>query len=397
MKGKRLWVVLACAFAFVLAITQPCLAAEPKTLKIGGLFALTGFGSSAETYIYQGAKIAEEWINDQGGITIKGQKYVIKLVAEDMKGTADGAVAAANKLLYDHKVTFVAGTVVPFMVTAAGSVLEPAQVVRSVLYNCGTPAEYGPNTPYMFMSGNATIEGIMPALEYLKEAYPEVKSVAYVIPDDGSVPYLDKIFRKKAAIAGYQVAAVEKWAMNTQDFTPVVTKILASKPDSIAFANGWPQATGSMLKIAREMGYQKPIFGCNYDDAYQIREIAGREASTDFFIHNLVLDDPDMTPMIKEITKRARAQHGKAYGWHPWGFNSVWVLVQAIEAAQSLDATAVRDTWAKMPSIKTVYGPGRMGGLKTYGINHTVCHPCPIQALVNGEVKWVKWVDVYSD
>jgi len=397
MGRKRLLLSLVSICLISLFVAQPGMAAEQKTLKIGGLFCLTGFGSSAETYIAEGAKLAEEWINEKGGLTIKGEKYKVELVMEDMKGTADGAVAAATKLAFDHKVKIVIGTVVPFMVQAAGSVLEPAKVLRAVLYNCGMPSEYGPQTPYMFLTYDSTIEGMRAALDYLKEAYPKVKSVAYIIPDDGSVPYLDKMFREKATSIGYQIATVEKWAMTTQDFSPIITKVLASKPEAIAFANGWPQATGSMLKIIREMGFKGPVFGCNYDDAYQIREIAGKEASTDFFIHQIDLDSPDMTPMIKEIAKRAKAKHGKAYGMHIWGFNPLYELKQVIEAAQSVDPTAIKDTWEKMKTVDTVYGQGKMGGLKTYGINHTVCAPCPIVSLMNSEVKWVKWVDVYSE
>jgi branched-chain amino acid transport system substrate-binding protein len=397
MVSKRVLVVI-CGVLAVLAFSfHSCFAADAKVIKIGGLFCLTGFGSTAEAYINQGAKLAEQWCNERGGITINGEKYKVKLISEDMKGTADGAAAAANKLLYDDKVKFVVGTVVPFMVQAAGTVLEPAKVIRVALYNCGMPAEYGPKTPYMFVGQDATIEGIDPALKYLKEAYPNVKSVSYVIPDDGSVPYLSPVFKKKAKALGYKVASIEKWAMNTQDFTPVVMKILSAKPDAIAFANGWPQASGGMLKIAREMGFKGPMFGCNYDDGYQILQIAGKEASTDFFIHSLMFDSPDMTPLIKMIAKRGKEQFGEAYVTTVWGFQGMYVLFQAIEKAQSLDPTVVKKTWEQMKSIDTVYGPGRMGGLKTYGINHTVCHPCPIQALQNGQVKWVKWVDVYSD
>ncbi len=396
MKGKGLWLFFGVMCLVLVSAVQPSMAAE-KTLKIGGLFCLTGFGSGAEAYISQGAKLSEEWVNNTGGLTIKGEKYKVELVMEDMKGTADGTVAAATKLVFDHKVKFIVGLVVPYMVQAAGTVTEPAKVLRVALYNCGMPSEYGPTTPYMFLNYDATIEGMSSSLQFLKEAYPKAKTVTYVIPDDGSVPYLDKIFRQKASALGIQVAATEKWAHTIEDFTPVITKVLASKPDAIAFANGWPQATGSMLKVSREMGFKGPIFGGNYDDAYQIKEIAGKAASTDFFIHQVDLDSPEMTPMIKEIVKMAKAKHGKTYGMHVFGFNAMYVLKQAIEKAQSIDPTAVKDTWEKMTAIDTIYGPGKMGGLKTYGINHTVCAPCPIVRLMDGEVKWAKWdKNVYS-
>jgi len=400
MKKRGLVTVLAGLCMVIVLVTSPCIASDKKdVIKIGGLYCLTGFGSANETQCYLGAKIAEEWINEQGGISINGKPYMIELVAEDVKGTADGAAAAANKLHYDHKVKFVTGTVVPFMLQAAGTVLEPAKVIRSVLYNCGLPSEYGPQSPYMFVSQGATIEGMFSSLAYVKEAYPDVKNIAVIAPDDGAVPTQEKIFHKRAESLGLKLSPnFVRWALNTQDFTPVVTKALATKPDAVAFVNGWPQATGSMIKIAREMGYDKLMFGGNYDDLYVIRDIVGKEGSDKVFMHVLVHDSPEMTPMIKELVRRVKQKEGKitAALYNAWGFQGVWVLAQAIQKAQSLDPTAVKDAWEKMDAIKTVYGPGKMGGLKTYGINHTVCHPLPIAELVNGEVKWVKWVDVYS-
>jgi len=396
MKAKAVCFILLGVCVVLLASAKPATAAEENVLKIGGLYCLTGFGSGAEAYVAKGSQLGEEWINEKGGLTIKGQKIPVKLVIEDMKGTADGAVAAATKLAFDHKVKFVVGTVVPFMVQAAGSVLEPAKIVRVLLYNCAMPNEYGPKTPYAFLCQDATVEGMRASLQYLKERYPNVKSVTYIIPDDGSVPYLQKLFTARASELGLKVSGVTKWAMTTQDYTPVITEALSSKPDSLAFANGWPQATGSMLRVAREMGFKGPVFGGNYDDAYQIREIAGKENSTDFFIHNLDLDSPEMTPMIKEVTKRVKAKYGDMNGMYIMGFFPWYELKQVFEAANTIDPTAVKTAWENMKSIDTLYGPGKMGGLKTYGINHTVCHPCPIVSLTNGEVKWVKWVDVYS-
>lgn len=397
MKSLKFLTVLSIVLFGAALFISPALAAGEKELKIGGLFCLKGLGSEAETYVAQGSQLAVDWINQKGGLTVNGQKYKLKLIVEDMGGTADGASMAATKLAYDYHTKFVVGTVVPFMVTAAGTVLEPAKVLRVAMYNCFTPAEYGPKTPYLFISRNATVEGIDPSLDYLKKAYPKAKRVTYVIPDDGSVRFLAPLFKKKAAAHGLTVASIAKWAMSTQDFTPVVTSILAAKPDAIAFANGWPAATGAMLKVAREMGFKGPVFGCNYDDPYQILQIAGKENSTDFFDHALVMNSPEMTPMIKMMIKMARKKYGVVYAWHGWGFNAIYVLAQAIEKAQSLDPTKVKNTWEKMDAIKTIYGPGRMGGKKTYGIKHTVTHPSPIAALMNGKVKWVGWFKVYTD
>ena len=150
---------------------------------------------------------------------------------------------------------------------------------------------------------------------------------------------------------------------------------------------------GSMLKAAREMGFTGPILAC-HEDPYDIREVAGRAASTHFFTHNIDINAPEMTPMIKEIARRGKAKYGRTSPTHVWGWSPSWSLVQAIEAAQSLDPTVVKDSWEKMTSIQTPYGTGRMGGKKTYGINHTVSAPMPLTTLKDGKVVWVKWQEV---
>ena len=85
---------------------------------------------------------------------------------------------------------------------------------------------------------------------------------------------------------------------------------------------------------------------------------------------------------------------GYALYYNYWGFNGVYVVAKVIEAAQSLDPTEVRDHWEKMEKVDSIYGPAPMGGKKTYGINHTACHPVAIQSLIDGKVNHVKWVDI---
>ena len=105
----------------------------------------------------------------------------------------------------------------------------------------------------------------------------------------------------------------------------------------------------------------------------------------------------ELTPLAKEIAKRVLEKYEFLAGYHLGaGFNTVYILVQAIEIAQSFDPVTVRDTLENMKSIDTTFSIGKLGGLATYGIKHTVCHPLPIQLMTDGEVKHIKWVDVYT-
>ena len=116
MKRKKILMLSGMILVAVILVASPFMvsfakAAPPnaKTLKIGALISMTGFASASEVLIWEGIQLFEQWINEQGGITIKRQPYVIKFVAEDGQSSADGAVASATKLIYDHDVKFLVG------------------------------------------------------------------------------------------------------------------------------------------------------------------------------------------------------------------------------------------------------------------------------------------------
>ena len=74
----------------------------------------------------------------------------------------------------------------------------------------------------------------------------------------------------------------------------------------------------------------------------------------------------------------------------PW--DEVWVLAQAIEKANSLDpmqAVKVLQSMTKPGSLKTTFGPGYMGGLKTYGVNGLLVRPMPITVIQGEKIKMV--------
>ena len=107
--------------------------AAPKTLTIGCIAGLTGFSAGGERGVEQGSRLAADYVNSKGGITIKGQKYLINLVSEDHRSTTEGAAAAATKLVFDEKVKFIAGGVMPFTNVAINSVTEPEKVLHAAV------------------------------------------------------------------------------------------------------------------------------------------------------------------------------------------------------------------------------------------------------------------------
>jgi hypothetical protein len=47
-----------------------------------------------------------------------------------------------------------------------------------------------------------------------------------------------------------------------------------------------------------------------------------------------------------------------------------------------------------MDKIDTIFGPGKMGGLQTYGVNHNVYYKTPISVIKNGKVEFGTWISL---
>lgn len=384
-------VILAVSLVLSAGCSKPVSEGEAKTLKIGAIACLTGWAAPGEVPANEGAVLAVDWINEKGGITVNGETYLLKLVTEDMKSTAEDTIAATNKLVHDQKVKFIVGGVVPFMSIAASSVTEPAGVLRIDQYNVSHPDELGPKTPLTF-AVHSTYQGMRPVLTYLKETHPEVETLFVMHCGDGGEPYLDAQIIPIAEELGLTFIGSMGWPPETMDFTPVVARALEAKPDALMFTNGWAFQTGSMLGAARKAGFEGPVFACNVEPLDEIIEYAGLKEAEGYFLASWNMQDPKMPPIVAEIIERGKQKFGQSHHWHLWGWNTIWTLVQAIESAQSLDPIEVAEHWRTMETMETPYGTATIGGLKTFGINNIVTPPVSINQVVDGTPKIIKWV-----
>ena len=402
MKSKRIITVGSLCLMLILVALSAVMACTPKgaapppeakTLKIGAIWTLSGYGSEAEILMKEGAEMCRDWINEKGGITIKGEKYLIELIIEDSKASNDGAVAAAIKLVEQDQVKFILGQVHPMQIIAAGSVTEPAKVLRSLTWGGGVPGTLGSDVPYTFRVVPCGLEVTPITYDYLVENYPNVKTVSIINPDDPGGQAFTAVSEIMAQAHGLTVVAKEFYPdYEQQDFYPVLTKVLAAKPDAIDSGTGFPLPTTLKLKQARELGFTGPMFNQSPVRLDTILSIVGKEFGTNYFNVSLDVNMPNCPPMIKELQKRWEAKSTAPFEFERFqGWDALWCLTQAIEKAQSLDTTEVKTAWENMTTIEATFGTSHMGGLKTYGANNLVVTPVPVSRLMNGKVESTKW------
>jgi hypothetical protein len=75
--------------------------------------------------------------------------------------------------------------------------------------------------------------------------------------------------------------------------------------------------------------------------------------------------------------------------------NLLYVLVNMMKAADSLDVEALKAKWEKSSTVETLFGTGTVSGDQTYGIkHHAVGYPFPYQRVQDGKIVSTKWVEM---
>jgi ABC-type branched-subunit amino acid transport system substrate-binding protein len=252
---------------------------------------------------------------------------------------------------------------------ATGPISEEAKVLR-VLPASIDPLLFSPPNRYSF-DGEATHYGAPYVYDKLKSLYPKMKRVAIVRPDDPGFKFPDEYTVKEIQKRGMEVVSHEVFKMPTDDFYPILTKVLAQKPDSIELLSSiLPFTKGVIEGSNRFTG--RPGAQCGDQSAQ------ASDPSTHTYTCGPDVMSPKMPPMIREYAKLVeKGSKDKMDFVHVLTLQALWIIVQGIEKAQSLDTDQVVTALESMPQVETPYGPGRMVGKDLIGADRLLLKSIP--------------------
>lgn len=389
-------ILLTIAF-FALGSVASSQAAEPKKIRVGLLVGLTGWFSVPGNIELTECKTAAEMINGRGGITIKGEKYLIEIVPEDMKSSNEGTTAAVNKLIYDQKVDFIVGPSA-FWGPASAPLCEANKMINVLGYCANTPGELDKNTTHRILAENGTMGHVYALIKFIKKNHPKVKSVVIVNADDGGVPYVKPLIAK--ALQENGISVVGDWVLFANelvDFSPIASKLAARKADAIFHPNGIDRHVGPILKGLRETGDERWYFYAGVSPCSNIKTLAGAGARK---VVSLAPTPgaPGNPPQLEEFIKKYFAKSKPGSALIIQNSSAMYLLPQILQVAQSLDAKDILKALPRITNVETLWGPGHVGGERTYGIRNAVIHPLPSQYLDEKGVQkfggWITDVDV---
>ncbi|MGD0915170.1 MAG: ABC transporter substrate-binding protein [Thermodesulfobacteriota bacterium] len=361
-------------------------AAQTKTLKIGLISSMTGPMAAGFKNIIDAAKPAEDLMNKRGGITIKGQKYLIEIVTEDDQSSPSGAVAAASKLIQGGIKFFIAPQF-PGSNIAIAPIAEEAKILRIKGLGIGKE-EVGPNLRYSFYAF-ADIYTIPFCYDYLKKNYPKVKKIAIVTPDDPGGRTIREATEKEIQKRGLELVFEEAFKIGTEDFYPILTKALEKKPDAIDVVISIPPWAAGIINQSRELGFTGPIYATIMADANMLVGMLNPKYAYDIFQGSPDVFSPKMTQIVKDFRVLVEQQIKTPFNMdHTLVIEALYPLLQGIEKAQSLDTDKVVAALENMKSIDTIFGQGKMAGQDIFGINHAIFRPVPLSRIMNGKIEF---------
>lgn len=312
--------------------------ARSKEIVIGGVAPMTGEAATFGLSCKRGFDLAvDEWNANEG---ILGKS--IRLAMADDKGDpAEGAVVFTH-LVHDEQVVGILGPVMS-KVSLAGAPICQAAGVPMIAATATNPKVTQVGNFIFRACFIDPFQGIVGA----KFSYESLKARKAACLFDVGNDYtrgLSEMFRSTFTDMGGQIVAFEGHATGTTDFQGALKRILATKPDMIYVSDYYNDAA-LIAKQARKLRFKGPLLGGDGWDSPKLTELAGSAIEGCFFSNHYVPGDP--TPRVQSFVEKFKTR----YAQDPdaisiLGYDSAYLMFDAIKRAGTLNGVAIRDALA---------------------------------------------------
>ena len=336
--------------ALVVALAAPASYAA-DTIKVGGIHPHSDWGAAEGHYIKNGAEIAVERINSQGGIN--GKK--IELIMEDGRNDPADSLNAAQKLISRDKVSVYFGA----WLSSASLALIPTTMrykVPLVVETSGADEITYPAKKYVFRTAvlfSQEAAAARKAFQALK-----VKKVAFIAQDNdfgrGSVREMQKMMKD----IGVESGSVFFVDAASNDFYPQLTDIKNSDADFIVLTHN-NQGTSKILEQKAELGVKQPTLATGGSAwPYTIARLnGGLPTKGSYYLAFFAADYPQSSPnpeeaayYVNEWKKRGLEWDGVQEGSR--GYEAVMTIAEGIrKAGGSAEPEAITEGLTKIDRL----------------------------------------------
>ena len=286
-------------------------------------------------------------INQRGGVEVKecGKKLPLKFVIYDDQSNPSTAVRLYERLAGVDGVDFLVGPDWTSIGMAVSSVSERHKI-PTVMANVGARAVFERGMKYIW--GNAHPSAPRWSEQYfdmLTKVSPRPKSIFFITHDNPVTKELTELMTKRAEAAGLEVLGDERFPGDLKNFSAIVLKVKAAKPD-IIYISSFDNPSVPLIQQMRQQSVKAmDVHHAMLSGSLQRQVGEGVEGVTgelawypsvggdhaDLWTSTLEASNVDLFDAIWSV--------GRLAAYH--------VLVQAIERAGELDREKVRQALYK--------------------------------------------------
>jgi branched-chain amino acid transport system substrate-binding protein len=323
------------------------------SIKIGGGFALTGDESALDLPAANGAKLAVKQINAAGGVN--GSQ--IEFIVHDSQYKMDVTAQTAKQFVEQDKVPLMIGYTDTDSVLASGPTFQSAKIpfITVGATSPKIPTQVG---DMMFLACFGDNVQAAVGAEY---SYKTFGTSAYFLWDKG-VEYttlLGQYFKSRFTELGGTIALEDSYDDKATDFSAQITKIKALSPQpNFYYVAAMPYNIGPLVKQFRDAGITGPIVGGDGYDTPDLVKVAGAAADNVFFTTHALMDATGGTDGIKKFITDYKAEYGNdpENAFAALGYDTVYLLADAIKRAGSTDSAAVKSAIESTKDFKGITG-----------------------------------------
>ena len=311
--------------------------------RIGVMESLTGAGETYGTVANQAKQMAADEINAAGGVD--GRR--LELVVEDSQCNAQGAITAYNKLTEVEGVKIILGT------SCSGAMLGAAPLAEAdgiVLFSgLASSPDIAKAGDYIFRTQISDIHvGIGTGNTLWADG---IRTLATITETTDYAEGVRRTSVEQFEKNGGTVVAAERFASDVTDFRSQLTKLFAANPDALHLAPQSEFAAGTIVKQARELGYEGPIYAETISVGTTALEVAGAAADG---MKAITADLDPANAKGQEVLANFRQRYD--YVTLPWhlgsAYDNVYIAAECLkQTGDDQDADGFRDclyaiTWS---------------------------------------------------
>ncbi len=316
---------------------------EGDPFRVGVMESLTGAGETYGTVANQSKQMAADEINAAGGIDGR----MLEFVVEDSKCNAADAIAAYHKLTDVDGVKIILGTSCSAAMLGVAPLAEADGVV--LFSGLASNPDIAKAGDYIFRTQISDIEvGIATGNTLWADG---IRTLATITE---ATDYAEGVRRTSVAQfeqRGGRVVAAEAYGSDVADFRTQLTKLFDVDPDALHIVPQSEFSAGTIMKQARELGYEGPIYAETVSVGTTALDIAGDAATG---MKAITADLDPANEKAQEVLANFRERYN--YVTLPWhlgsAYDDVYITAECLrQTGDDQDADGFRDcmygiTWS---------------------------------------------------